>query len=306
MNIGRQWEDRLRIWAEQFPKHYFSKTDSVCLEYFTTFSHLSLSDAMGKVYSAAPVGTRWGQKWEYAWFRTKIVIPSELEGKRVVFCLGCGEEMLIWVNGKEAGAIDKKHKYITLSRSAKAGEVYEIYAECYAGHGVRNEGAGPVGFGEESVPEPPTAQATVKDSCFGCWNEEVFQAAMDYLTLYELVKKLPEKSLRAMKIVEGLKKFTYIADFELPEPELTASVVEADQVLRPLLQCRNGSTVPEYTVFGQSHLDMAWLWPVEETVRKTARTYSNQLALMDEYENYQFLLCEPPILEYLKEFYPNV
>ena len=306
MNIGRQWEDRLRIWAEQFPKHYFSKTDSVCLEYFTTFSHLSLSDAMGKVYSAAPVGTRWGQKWEYAWFRTKIVIPSELEGKRVVFYLGCGEEMLIWVNGKEAGAIDKKHKYITLSRSAKAGEVYEIYAECYAGHGVRNEGAGPVGFGEESVPEPPTAQATVKDSCFGCWNEEVFQAAMDYLTLYELVKKLPEKSLRAMKIVEGLKKFTYIADFELPEPELTASVVEADQVLRPLLQCRNGSTVPEYTVFGQSHLDMAWLWPVEETVRKTARTYSNQLALMDEYENYQFLLCEPPILEYLKEFYPNV
>ena len=61
MNIGRQWEDRLRIWAEQFPKHYFSKTDSVCLEYFTTFSHLSLSDAMGKVYSAAPVGTRWAK-----------------------------------------------------------------------------------------------------------------------------------------------------------------------------------------------------------------------------------------------------
>ena len=25
MNIGRQWEDRLRIWAEQFPKHYVKK-----------------------------------------------------------------------------------------------------------------------------------------------------------------------------------------------------------------------------------------------------------------------------------------
>ena len=62
---------------------------------------------------------------------------------------------------------------------------------------------------------------------------------------------------------------------------MTASVVEARKVLQPLLSCRNGSTMPDYTVFGQSHLDMAWLWPVEETMRKTARTYTNQLALMD-------------------------
>ena len=306
MNLGRQWEDRLRIWAEQFPKHYFRRISSVSLEYFTTFDHLSLKDAMQGEYSSAPVGLKWGKKWEYAWFKTHIVIPAQLDGKRAVFTLGCGEEMLVWVNGAEAGAIDKKHKYITLSRSARTGEVYDIYAECYAGHGIRNEGAGPVGFGESSVPEPPAAQVTVGESCFGVWNEELFQVAMDYLTLYELVKKLPEKSLRAMKIIEGLKKFTYIADFELPEPELTASVREAGAVLKPLLACKNGSTVPEYTVFGQSHLDLAWLWPVEETVRKSARTYSNQLALMEEYPNYPFLLCEPPILEWLKEHYPNV
>ena len=41
-------------------------------------------------------------------------------------------------------------------------------------------------------------------------------------------------------------------------------------------------------------------------MRKTARTYSNQLALMEEYPEYAFLLCEPPILEWLKELYPNV
>ena len=52
--------------------------------------------------------------------------------------------------------------------------------------------------------------------------------------------------------------------------------------------------------------DLAWLWPVEETMRKTARTYANQLALMEEYPDYRFLLCEPPILEYLKTLYPDV
>lgn len=306
MNIGRQWEDRLKIWSAQFEKHYYQKHAPMCMSFFTTMEHLAFHDAVNGSFAPAPSGTKWGKKWEYAWFRTTLTIPEALAGKRVVFTLNVAEEMLVWVNGREAGAIDKQHKFITLSRCAKAGDTYVIHAEAYAGHGVRNETAGIVAWGEEPVPEPPLTQVTVGESSYGIWNEELFQVAMDYKTLYSLVKKLPDKSLRAMKIIEGLKQFTYAADFELPEPELTASVVAADRWLKPLLACKNGSTAPEYTIFGQSHLDMAWLWPVEETMRKTARTYSNQLALMEEYEDYQFLLCEPPILEFLKELYPDV
>ena len=306
MNIGRQWSDRLRMWAEAFPHFYYRETAPIELSFFTTMEHLPYDQAVCGTFTPAPVGTKWGKKWEYGWFRGQILIPPELEGKRVVFTLNSAEEMLVWVNGQESGAIDKKHRFITLTRCAKAGTVYEIVAECYAGHGLRSEGAGPVPHGVDSIPEPPALQVTVGKSAFGVWNEELFQVAMDYLTLYSLVQKLPEKSLRTMKIVEGLKKFTYIADFELPEPELTASVVEAGKVLKPLLACKNGSTAPEYTIFGQSHLDLAWLWTLEETMRKTARTYSNQLALMEEYPEYAFLLCEPPILEWLRELYPNV
>lgn len=306
MNIGRQWEDRLRIWSEQFEKHYFTAYASLALSCFTTMDQLAFDEAVKGRFVPVPAGTRWGKKWEYGWFHARAVIPEALEGKRAVFTLGAGEEMLVWVNGREAGSIDRQHKYITLSPSARAGDVYDVYAECYAGHGPRLEGAGPVGPEEEPAPEPPAAQVTVKESLLGSWNEAVFQAAMDYQVLYSLVQRLPEKSLRAMKIIEGLKKFTYTADFELPEEALTASVVEADRYLQPLLACRNGSTAPEYTIFGQSHLDLAWLWPVEETMRKTARTYANQLALMEEYPDYRFLLCEPPILEYLKTLYPDV
>ncbi len=306
MNIGSQWNDRLRMWAEQFPKHYYRKIAELPVSFFTTMEHIPFEQAAQGHYAPASVGMEWGRKWEYGWFRTQIVIPEALDGKRAVFSLNTAEEMLVWVNGRETGAIDRKHRFITLSRAAKAGESYAIHAECYAGHGVRNEGAGPVGWGEDSVPEPPEYQVTVGESHFGVWNEALFQAAMDYLTLYSLVQKLPEKSLRTMKIVEGLKKFTYIADFELPEPDMTASVIEADKLLKPLLACKNGSTMPEYTVFGQSHLDLAWLWPVEETMRKAARTYANQLALAQEYDDYRFLLCEPPIPEWLKELYPDV
>lgn len=306
MNIGRQWEDRLRIWSEQFEKHFISGSIPLEVSFFTTMEQLSLAQAKQGVFRPAPAGEEWGRKWEYGWFRASFTVPAAWEKQRLVLLLPVGEEMLVWVNGREAGAIDKKHKYITLTRCACAGEIFEIYAECYAGHGVRNEGAGPVGPDEQPVPEPPETQVTTGTARVALWNEAMFQAAMDYRTLYSLVKKLPDKSLRAMKIIEGLKRFTLIADFELPEPALTASVAEAAKALQPLLQCRNGSTTPEYTIFGQSHLDMAWLWPVEETMRKSARTYANQLALMEEYPDYQFLLCEPPILEYLRSLYPDV
>ena len=129
---------------------------------------------------------------------------------------------------------------------------------------------------------------------------------MDFLTLYSLLSRRPEGSLRAMKVTEGRKKFTCLTDFELPQEELAASLSKADEVLKHLLACTNGSTAPEFTVFGQSHLDLAWLWTLEETRRKAARTYSNQLALMEEYPDYQFLLCEPPVLESLKESYPEL
>ena len=32
---------------------------------------------------------------------------------------------------------------------------------------------------------------------------------------------------------------------------------------------------------GQSHIDVAWLWPVRETVRKSSRTFSTIFTLMD-------------------------
>ncbi|MBP3645590.1 MAG: alpha-mannosidase [Clostridia bacterium] len=306
MNIGRQWADRLRIWDEAFQKHYVLEKAPLSASFFTTMDRLSPDQAAQRSFSPANPGMKWGCKWEYGWFHATFTVPAAMEGKRLAAFLRFGEEMLVWVNGREAGAVDQKHGYITLTRSARAGETFDLYAECYAGHGVRREEAGIAAWDEITVPEPPECQVTVGTSFVGVWNETVFQAAMDYHTLYSLVKKLPEKSLRAMKIIDGLKKFTYIADFELPEPALTQSVAEAAKVLQPLLRCTNGSTAPEYSVFGQSHLDLAWLWPVEETMRKSARTYSNQLALMEEYPDYLFLMCEPPILEYLRRDYPDL
>jgi alpha-mannosidase len=306
MKLGRQWDERLKIWDEAFGRNLYTRLGEVALSGFTTMGQLSLEQAKVQEFQPFPVGREWGKKWEYGWFRTSVTMPEEAVGKRILLHLGAGPEILVYVNGREAGSIDSRHSAVELTDCASFGERFEVYAECYAGHGVRQEGAGIWRRDDIAVPEPPCCQCRVEVSHFGIQNEGVFAAYADYHTLYELWKVLPESDLRTMKIGETLQRFTFIADFEAQEPRRGESIEEGRKLLAPLLEKRNGDTVPTFTVFGQSHLDLAWLWPLEETKRKAARTYSNQLALMERYPDYRFLLCSPTILEYLKAYYPGL
>lgn len=306
MKIGRQWDERLKIWDEAFGRNLYTQLGQIELFGFTTMEQLKLEQAMQQHFQSFPQGTKWGRKWEYGWFRAKVTIPEDAAGRRILLHLGAGPEMLVFINGVSAGSIDSKHAMVELTGCAVPGESFEIYAECYAGHGVRLECGGIYEREDVPVPEPGECQCVVESSHFGIHDQEMFSVYADYHTLYELWKVLPEGDLRTMKIGEALQRFTYIADFEALQPRRSESVREGAKLLKPLLEKRNGDTVPKFTIFGQSHLDLAWLWPLEETKRKAARTYSNQVALMERYPDYQFLLCSPTILEYLKEYYPKL
>ncbi|MCR4940719.1 MAG: hypothetical protein K5930_11545 [Treponemataceae bacterium] len=317
MDLGRQWNERIKIWMEKLPGFFFTECGSLPAVFFTTYDFLSMEEAeavfkgkkgasdLPKIHKALP-GTKWGAKWEYAWFKYELRLPQNMAGKRIVCRPDTGAESLVFVNGKAAGAFDKFHYWITLTPKASGGEAFSMLSEVYAGHGIRPENGGPYADGEVPVPEPAEKQVEVGRISWGVWNEEVYQVAMDAFTLYSLLSVMDEKSLRGQKVADALKRFTLIADLELPEKERTASILKAGEVLKAALSCVNGSTAPFMSAFGQSHLDLAWLWPLEETKRKCARTYSNQLSLMEEYPEYRFLACEPYILETIKNLYPDL
>ncbi|MDR7811467.1 alpha-mannosidase [Lacrimispora sp.] len=306
MVLAAERNGRINIWIEELKNHLFHKLDDVTFTGFTTKQHFTYEEAIKQEFYPMPQGTSWGAKWEYGWFRTEIVLPREAEGKRIFLHPEVGGEMLIWVNGKTAGSKDLKHDGITLTRCGNAGERFFVVVESYAGHGPRLEKGGPCPPWRIAIPEPPPYQVMIGVSDFGIWNEDAFQLLMDVQTLYKLSEGLDPKSLRAMKVNQGLLEFTFLADFELEREARDESFRNARKELAPLLSCVNGSTAPEFTIFGQSHLDLAWLWPWEETKRKCARTLSTQIALSDEYEDYKFLLCEPPIMENVKENYPEL
>ena len=304
--LGRQTMQRLRAWYDELGKHLYSPAVMTEFQGFTTFERLTPEQAEAMPKKPYPAGTAWGACWEYGWFTADLVIPPQCEGQRVVFFSGLEGEQLVYANGKAIGSLDKEHKYVTLTRCAKPGERFHLLIESYAGHGARLENLGPCPPERKAVPEVPKCQCKVKESYAALWHEDAYHLWMDVTTLTHLLQVLPDKSLRAQKVAKALVDYTHVADFELPMKERHESFRKAREVLQPALACHNGSTAPTLWMIGQSHIDLAWMWPAEETYHKTARTFSNQLTLMEEYPEYRFLLCEPALLEMCKTYSPEI
>ena len=306
MSLTREWERRVHVWIDELPRHFYEELGEVELEGYVTRSRLRPDEAARGPFMPMPVGAEWGAKWEYGWFRGRVVLPAAAEGRRVVLRFEAGGDGIVFSGGVALGARDREHPELPLSRSGRAGTCYELLAECYAGHGPIEENVGPVPPGRVPIPEPGPRQRRVGRSSFGTWNEDAYQLWLDAETLHRSRASLPWSSLRFAEIDEGLRGLCRIVDFELPREGRDSSFRAAREYLAPLLSRRNGDSAPTYRLFGQSHLDLAWQWPREETLRKAARTVSTQLALMDEYPEYRFLWCQAPLFLMLKEGYPEI
>ncbi len=306
MALTEGWKRRLEGWQKAITDSVYFPLGPITLSGFITQEQLTPQQAAVKDFTPMPAGTAWGAKWEYGWFKGCVILPESSAGRRIVAVLDVGDESVVWVNGREIGAIDFGHKEITLTQSGQPGEVFDILLESYAGHGPREAGGGPVIFGKETVPEPGPTQAAIKDVSFGIWREDVFQLAIDFITLLNSRDAMDQDSLRVAEIDRALMDASYVIDMELPEPEMLETVKAGRARLKPVLDCTNGSTAPIFYTFGHAHLDVEWLWPLAETERKMGRTVGTQLTLMEEYPEYKYLQSQPHIMRMLKERYPDV
>ncbi|MBQ5770863.1 MAG: hypothetical protein IIW08_06775, partial [Clostridia bacterium] len=77
--------------------------------------------------------------------------------------------------------------------------------------------------------------------------------------------------------------------------QFTGGMNAASAVIKACLSKMNGEGAPFVGLIGHSHMDTAWLWPITETEKKCARTYANQLNLMEEYPDTSSF-SPPPIM----------
>ena len=121
-------------------------------------------------------------------------------------------------------------------------------------------------------------------------------AARPMIAAYAEERKVREAQLKAA--VDAIDLATLDrGDQAAFDNSLRASQAKLE-ALRPWLQ--------QFTIHavGNSHIDMAWLWPWTETVEVVRNTFQSVLDLMREYPDFKFTMSSARTYEWIEEKYP--
>ncbi|MGN0545839.1 MAG: alpha-mannosidase, partial [Acutalibacteraceae bacterium] len=307
--IGRMLS-KLERFENTLEPMIFTKVAEIGASAYETTERLhDIPDA--SLFKPVEKGFNWGGEGAYCWFKTEFTVPAELDGKNLFIRPNTqGYESLLWVNGMPFGTFATKivftghgnHYCDLLKMNVAAGEKIEIAIEVYAGHSYK--GCAPL----ENLP------LLDYNYTFGgidiCVKDyEIQEFYFDLKVLNELTASLDESSFRRGELVNALyeahKRLLY--SYEDTDDESFREALRAAQpFLKEALAVKNGPEAPFAGLIGHSHMDTAWLWHVPETVKKCARTYSNQISLMEQYPEYKFVQSSACHSDMILKNYPSL
>jgi len=308
MALGRDWELRIENWCQAVRQRVATPVRELPAEFAATMDQLAPEKARRLRFRPIRPGQRWGRKWEYGWFRCTARVPPVAAGNRVVLTARPGErtESIVFIDGEAAGGLDRWHDHVDLTAIARPGQRLKVLIESYAGHGPTPVHCSFLLPGAEPAPPTPPRQQSFGGAALCEWNEPAYQLWIDAETVRRLIPALPADSLRRLRLEEAIRDVTTALDPEAPREEFDAAIPAARKLLAPVLSARNGATAPEMYCFGHAHIDVAWLWPLAQTFRKSAHTFATALALMDRYKEFRFLQSQAQLYEFLKAQYPGI
>lgn len=245
----------------------------------------------------------------YCWFKGTYVVPDQLAGKTLfVYPKIRGYEGMLWVDGKPYGNFASKrienshgnHYCDMLRQKVQAGEAIDIAFEYYANHYIKGTQPFLVEAQKHFRIEYHPVDICLRD-------EELAAFYFDLKIVNQMVQALEKKSFRRAAFARALLEIhSFISyDFENEDPEIFREQIRrADAVLKKVLKEKNASSAPYAGLIGHSHMDTAWLWHRGETEKKCARTYANQMNLMDQYPDYTFIQSSAYHGDIIKRMYP--
>jgi alpha-mannosidase len=252
---------------------------------------VTFAEAARGDYRPFHVGDRWGPPWSTTWFHVRGRVPAEWTGSSVVAVFDIGFqghtgftcEALAWRDGKPWRGVDPNHRWLPIM-STEVDFYLEASAIPTAVVAGPADAPSMIALRESDDPAFVFRQAELRIQ-----DPSARKQALDFKVLYELALALPEGDRQA-EILEALNRFASSDD-----PKDLQSILS-----------RPSTSTHHITAVGHAHIDTAWLWPLRETRRKSARTFSTALALMDEYPDYRFACSQPAQYAWMKESYPTI
>ncbi|RUT45152.1 alpha-mannosidase [Paenibacillus anaericanus] len=231
-------------------------------------------------------------------FRSRLEIPQDWLKSHVGLIFNCGGEGILRINGNSYQGLDRNHTFVTLGADV-VGRPMELEIEMFD---PIPEPVDPLN--QQAVIQPPIRSI---QSLIVSVNRPIQSLMYTATVIRDSAVLLPEQDFRRTRLIEAL----YIAMDEfvaLDEEAIREGSLVKDIELRLKKKTGEIGGNAEGTIHmvGQSHIDIAWLWPVRETVRKTSRTFSTVDALMNEFPEYQYAQSQPQLFAYLKDNDPEL
>lgn len=310
--LNQRQIDRMLQKLERFEhtleRYYFEQVGEVAMRAYPSdgSDHEIPDDGL---FQPVEKGWQWGGEGSYCWFKGEFTVPDALAGQNLFLRPHCvGYESLLWINGMPFGTFcnkilvnDHGNHYCNLIRkNAKAGETVAVALESYAGHYVM----GTAPFSED---ERPSYRYPYNGAEICVKNEEIIAFAFDLHTVRQLACVLPISSFRRgdlINVLTHVHEMVYYDPENIAREEFLSALRSARPYLRQALEVHNSQSAPFAGLVGHSHMDTAWLWHIGETVKKCARTYSNQISLMEQYPEYTFLQSSSYHSEMIRRNYP--
>lgn len=258
------------------------------------------------------VGRPWGRPWGTVWFRVTGTVPAEWEADpaevELVVDLGftTGQvgfqaEGLVWAtDGTIVKALEPLNNYVRLN--AAPGESFELFVEAASNPDVGSDWSfRPTPVGRKST-APTTSIYTLRRIDVVHRDTEVWELIQDIFTVRGLAAELPETSPRRAALFAALEDAVVAVD----PFAVAATASRGRAALAGVLASPAAATAHRVFAVGHAHIDSAWLWPVRETIRKCARTFSNVLDLMDQDPDFVFACSSAQQFAWMQRFYPEL
>ncbi|AZN39294.1 alpha-mannosidase [Paenibacillus albus] len=227
----------------------------------------------------------------------KITIPAEWEHGTAGLTVSGGGEGLLRVNGDSYQGLDRNHNFVPLYLDG-VGHTPLLEIELYDPI--------PEPFDPLNNQETKAQPITQYDITLVRVNKPVQSLLRSVQAVYETMRLLPESDSDAAR--QQMLDLLYVTMREaeaLTEAQWQSGerIAEIEQSLaaRVREQFPAGPLQGKMHMVGQSHIDIAWLWPVRETVRKASRTFSTMTSLMEEYPDFVYSQSQPLLYAFVKE-----
>ncbi|MXS75659.1 alpha-mannosidase [Microbacterium sp. TL13] len=306
-------EERIhRVLTERIVPAVYSARVPVALSAWTVPDEpVPASEALAAEYTPFAVGDSWGRAWSTWWFEVTGQIPAEWAGRTVELLLDPGfqgdwpgnqaEALVHTPDGVQVKGIHPRNHYVRLAEEAVGGEPVHFFVEAAANPDILKNDFVPTVFGSKKT-APETPIYTFRTAELAVFEPEVWALQFDVEVLYQLLKELPETEPRRHEVLRALERALNV--LRLDDIVGTAAAARAELV--DVLSRPASASAHRLSGIGHAHIDTAWLWPIRETKRKTARTFSNVLALAEQYPDFRFAASSAQQYAWVKERYPHV